>query len=242
LTERLGDGEGRREARQRWRIRYSRDASAAGATQREESELWARALGGAFLTIVRSAPRSQLDHPGTDPPRLSFGPALPVGVEADEEPVEFELTDRMTIADVRTGVEAALPSGHRLVGIHDVWIGAPALPALVRELEYRFELDDTAPEPIGTAAAALLRAEHLPRERTRGSRGGTFDLRPLVVALEVVPGEPPGDRSVLRFVARVDPALGVGRPDDVLATLAELAGAPLVATRVVRSRVRLADD
>lgn len=242
MTGPTGKSSAPAEARQRWRIRYARDATVAEASQRDESEVWTRALGAGFPTIVRSGRRGEADDGGPGRPRVALGPALPVGAEADDEPLEFELTDRQTVADVRTRLESVIPPGRRLVHLHDVWIGAPALPALVRDVEYRIEVTGSAPGRIAEAAGALLRTDRLERERTRGSRGGRFDLRPLVADVGVDPVPSEGADAIVRFVGRVDPSLGTGRPDDLLAALSEFAGAPLLATRIVRTRVRLADD
>ncbi|HEU4673033.1 MAG TPA: DUF2344 domain-containing protein [Candidatus Limnocylindrales bacterium] len=221
--------------------------------QREEADLWAAALAEAPLTIVRSGVAvGATGEAEGGRPRLAFGPALPAAAEATDEPLEFELAERATAADVRAAVEASLPPGRGLVDLHDVWIGAPSLPALARALEYRLEVEADveadveaeAVDRLSAAVATLLASSHLPRARTRGSRGGSFDLRPLVGDLAVAPREitDAGRAMSIRFVARVDPALGVGRPDDLLAALSDLVGLPLVATRMVRTRVHLADE
>ena len=75
------------------------------------------------------------------------------------------------------------------------------------------------------------------RDRSRGGGTVRYDLRPLLAAIEVAsPGPPP----VLRIRVRLDPALGNGRPDEVLEALGEIVGAPCQAAEIVRERVLLA--
>ena len=65
-----------------------------------------------------------------------------------------------------------------------------------------------------------------------------YDLRPLLIGLSVEPGPP----TIVRTRTRFHPELGTGRPEEVLAALAEAAGMPLEATTTVRERLLLIDD
>ncbi|HEY3523180.1 MAG TPA: hypothetical protein VGK63_05725, partial [Candidatus Limnocylindrales bacterium] len=122
-------------------------------------------------------------------------------------------------------------------------LGSTALAALVRELHYVIDVDGASREVLADAATGLLGADRLPRQRSRGTREGTFDLRPRVLELAVEPTETSTTTTTrLRLTARVDPALGVGRPDDVIDALSDAVGASLMTTRLVRTRVRLADE
>jgi radical SAM-linked protein len=234
---------------QRWRVRYAIEASDPGLSQRDEADAWARALEAASLPLARAAPRRDRPDPNASGGRLrvSFGPPLPAGAEATDEPLEILLTERRPVADVRSELTRVAPHGRRLVDVHDVWLRAPALAALIRELEYRIEVAGAVEGELGSAAAALLRAETLPRDRTRGQRARTFDLRPLVAGLEVEEGGVAGEvegkpAAVLVFHASVDTERGVGRPDDLLAALAERMNRAIEPIRTIRTRVRLADD
>ena len=66
-----------------------------------------------------------------------------------------------------------------------------------------------------------------------------YDLRPLLVDVAVADAGPP---VVMRTRTRFDPVLGTGRPEEVVAAVAEAAGADLVIGAVVRERLILADD
>jgi hypothetical protein len=75
------------------------------------------------------------------------------------------------------------------------------------------------------------------RARAGGDRA--YDLRPLLGDVTVEPDGSGG--AALAMTTRIDPALGTGRPDDVLAALGERIGRPLEADAIVRERLVLAD-
>ncbi len=92
---------------------------------------------------------------------------------------------------------------------------------------------------IAAGATALLRAPRLPRRRAKGGGIVEYDLRPLLLDVGVVDVGPP---VVIRTRTRLHPSLGSGRPEEVVAALADQVGIPLVAVWVVRERIALADD
>jgi hypothetical protein len=84
-----------------------------------------------------------------------------------------------------------------------------------------------------------MRAHALPRERAKGGGLVAYDLRPLLLGVWVAKAGPP---VVLRARTRIHASLGSGRPEEVVAALAEAVGIPLVARSVVRERVLLRDE
>jgi hypothetical protein len=88
-----------------------------------------------------------------------------------------------------------------------------------------------------------MAASSLPRERRREKRTTAYDLRPLLLRLEVRGAG--GEGVVLAMRLRHAPD-AVGRPEEVLAALGEPPAAPLADPLVVRSVVRerlvMADD
>lgn len=149
------------------------------------------------------------------------------------------LTERLPIAEVRADIAAIVPDGDELVGLADVWLGAPSLAADAIAAVYRVELAEaTDLDALTTAARGLLAAPAVERTRVRGDRRVTYDLRPLVEAIEVVPGSPPA----LRLVTRFDPVRGVGRPDEVVAALEERLGRPVEIGTVAREGLVLASE
>jgi radical SAM-linked protein len=213
--------------RQRWRIRYARDRSAADRTRRDEADVWAAAIASSDLPVVASGASAG--------PHLVFGPPLVVGATAEDEPLDLVLLERVPVAIVRSSLAAVAPSGYQVRALHDVWLGARSLAAIGRAADYVVGLHGSTPDALREATHDLLAAERLERGRRHGKEGATFDLRPLVIDLAVVP-----DALLVR--ARVDPERGVGRPDDVVAALSERLATPLEIADLARVRVWLADD
>ena len=64
-------------------------------------------------------------------------------------------------------------------------------------------------------------------------------MRPLIAALDLA-GE--GPEIVLRMRTRIHPELGTGRPDEVVAALAEDLGGSIAIRAISRRRLLLAED
>jgi radical SAM-linked protein len=221
--------------RQRWRLVVGRSPDAPTLGQREQADAWEAALREAGLPLARSAGT-------TGRARVSFGAPLPAAMPADGELIDIVLTERWPAWRVRDALAGRLPDGWRMVDLHDVWLAGPPLPGRVTAADYRIDLiASTAVEPEGVVAACerLVAADRLPRQRVKGGRLVDYDLRPLLVDVRVISSGPP-----IRILARTrfHPELGTGRPEEVVAALAEVTGTPLEATAIARERLILADD
>ncbi len=129
--------------------------------------------------------------------------------------------------------------GWSMTELEDVWLGAPALAAAVCAADYRIVLgSDVEASALADAADQILAAGSLFRNRDKGGSSVRYDLRPLLESIEVVAGS----RVELRVRTRFDPQLGNGRPDEVVAALAELVGRDLIIDEVVRERLILTGD
>ena len=250
------------EARQRWRLVYARSESAPHLAQPDQQSAWEAALLASGLPVVGQ----DLEPPR---PRIAFAATLGVGLPAERELADLFLAERLPVAGVRSALEATLPEGHRLVELHDVWLGEAALPGQVVAADYRAAVRvgasaDGGESPVGReapvgavgvvaeAARRLLTASSLPRTRDKGGQRVAYDLRPLLADISVieVPGSTPDDLAgpaasernlvQLRIRVRYDPERGVGRPEEVLAALATIAGVKLAFEALVRERVILA--
>lgn len=210
----------------------ARGADAPAATQREVADAWISALERAGLPLVGGeASRARA--------RISFGAALPVGMAAEGELIDIVLTDRWPSWRIREALHGHLPDGWRLIDLFDVWLAGPPLAGRVAAADYRIALADTIDVAIlERAAHALLAADRIPRERTKGGGTVTYDLRPLLIDVAVEAGPPPTIRTRTRF----HPELGTGRPEEVVGALAERCATSLEPASIVRERVVLADD
>jgi radical SAM-linked protein len=220
------------EPRQRWRLVVARSDDAPAQTHREATESWTSALGSTELPLARTS------GPGMRP-RISLGAPLPVGMAAEGELIDVVLVERWPVWRVREAVEGHVPGGWRLVDLYDVWLAGPPLAGRVAAADYRLTLRDSVDvAAVERAASALLAAPRLPRERAKGGGVVAYDLRPLLIDIDIRPGPPP----VVRVRTRFHPALGTGRPDEVLAALSEAAGLDVQPVSIVRERLLLADD
>lgn len=212
---------------QRWRLTYSRSADAPTLSQREQIAAWDDTLAAAGLR----------DPERTEQPKLSLAAPIPAGLTADRELADLFLSRRLTAADLRERLNGNLPVGHRLVDLHDVWLGEPALQGVVVAGDYLVRLESAPgagrarPEALGDAIATFLAAMEIARPTTRPDRPSSGNLRQLVVAIR----ETGPDELWMRL--RFDPTLGTGRPDEVVEVLGTLAGEAIVA--VARHRERL---
>ncbi|HLO36623.1 MAG TPA: hypothetical protein VK194_11090, partial [Candidatus Deferrimicrobium sp.] len=100
-------------------------------------------------------------------------------------------------------------------------------------------------EALGAAARGLMSARTLPRTRVKGTSERRYDLRPLLADVTVGGDAEParaGAPVAIRLRTRIHPELGVGRPEEVVAALADAVGSPLEMLATARERLVLADD
>jgi radical SAM-linked protein len=227
------------EARQRWRLTFSRLAAGDGETPagRDYIALWETALAESGLPVAR-----------TDAGRFRFalGAPLPARTAGLAELADLWLTERTPAWEVREGLERVLPAGHTLVALEDVWPGAPALAGRVAAAEYRVTLGGSVDaEATAAATGRLLAADRIPRERAKGGGVKTYDLRPLLMSIQTAAeaGEAGGEeRVVVRIRTRIHPELGSGRPEEVIAALSDELNATLEPVEMVRERLLLLED
>ncbi len=230
-------------------------------THREVETAWAAGLAGAGVPVVLTGaarPRPR--------PRLVFGAPVPVGVTAEREPLDLYLAQRLTVADLRARLQLALPPGHEIVELYDVWLGSPSVAALVIAGDYRCDLAEPA-AALAPAVGTLLAARSVVRPGRKGGEAKPYDLRPLVDRLAVTETRPSllerpeaepargpahdgadagdgmaADRSVLAMRLLIGSESGSGRPEEVVEALAAILGRPIGVGRVVRERLVLAGE
>jgi hypothetical protein len=209
----------------------ARSAEAPVLAGRDLSDAWEGALEVTGLPLFRSVGRARA--------RVAFGAPIPATLAAEHELADIVLTESLAAWRVREALVAHLPDGWRLLDLYDVWLGAPSLAGQVAAADYRIALGAADTGAVAAAAERLLGAATLPRERPKGSSVVGYDLRPLLVDVCVAD---PGPPLLLRTRTRFHPVLGTGRPEEVVAALAEAAGVPLIAGSIVRERLILADE
>ena len=224
------------EVRQRLRIVVTREPVGADRVGRATLDAWQACLEASGLPIA-----------GLEIPkgrgRLAIAAPLPAIARGSAELIDLWLLERLPVWRVREALAPRLPEGYGWVAAEDVWLGAPPLPGQVAASNWRIELaGDTGPsidaDRVARAAADILAAATLPRTRLKAGAEKPYDLRPLILGLAVEAGPP----VTLHVRTRIDPVLGSGRPEEVLAALGEGAGAPLEVASIVRVGLLLAGD
>jgi radical SAM-linked protein len=221
------------EVRQRWRLTFARGEEARYLSHLDAVHLWERAFRRGEIPLATTEgfnPRS----------KLVFAAPLQLGMLAEHELADLYLAERLTAPDLRDRLASGMPSGYRVVDLHDVWVGASALAPQLVAADYRVTLFNVAAGDLTAAVARLMAADKLPRQRRREKRTISYDLRPLLLDVQV--GEPDPAAIAPDAAELAGPAIsglwlrlrhsqdgGSGRVEEVVAALATELG---MATRL----------
>jgi radical SAM-linked protein len=210
------------EVRQRWRIVFARDDAARYLSHLDAVTQWERAFRRGAIPVATSGGFNER-------PKLVFAAPLQLGMLAEHELADLYLAERMTAAALRARLTAGMPAGYRVVELHDVWVGAPALAPQLVAADYRMTLFGVEQGELASAAARLMAAERLQRERRRETKAIAYDLRPLIIELRVSDADPAvaapdgvwAGTAALWMRLRHSQERGSGRTDEVVAALAD---------------------
>jgi radical SAM-linked protein len=169
-------------------------------------------------------------------PRLSFGPALALGMTADAEVLEVDvILDRsaedmagfldegereVMERDVLARLRGFAPPGLDFVDVRLVRFGEMRIGELVAGAEYALWLDAGHRSTLEAALPGVLAGESLVVERVQAKKGrgkrvggsSTVDIRPLLLDARV-------EGDWLRFRVRLDPERGSVRPRELVKAL-----------------------
>jgi len=163
---------------QRLRFRYSLRAAAADLGQRELAAAWEHACMVAALPLAYSG--------GKRPsPLISIAAPLPQGVTSDCELLDLVLSERIQPPDVLVQIGPQLPSGIHPSAVGEVGVSAPSLQSQVRWAEYEVRVRGLDPELVQQSLCRVLEATTMPAEYQREKKVRTYDLRPLIIALDL---------------------------------------------------------
>ncbi|MGE0822679.1 MAG: TIGR03960 family B12-binding radical SAM protein [Candidatus Binatia bacterium] len=194
----------------RVRLMYSRLDEARFLGAKETATLFTRAIRRAQLPVAYS----QGFHPL---PRLSFGPALPLGIESKEEFVDIELTEEVAAATVGSRLGNELPRGFTVCWAQAIPLSAPSIDVSIRGHRYDALLDTLPAE----RCSAVWIEEQIHRFHTapafpvqKHTRGGekTVDAKLFVAAITLAAP------SRLSFIIRKTSA-GTIKPHDFVGSL-----------------------
>src|SRR5439155_11994022 len=212
------------EGRATLRLRYAKEGCAVALSHLETMTALLRAFRRAKLSI----PHTQGFHPK---PRVSFGPACPVGTESRAEYLDLELHGTPDVDDVAEQVRRELPGGFRLLSCERIDDTSASLNRVIRAIEYRVELPDGAPDASTRLAEFAARADvAIVRER-EGKDPVSIDLKSAVHSLAA---ESPRE---LRFTLRAGANHATARPSELLSALFSPEWVKPGVARIVRENV-----
>ncbi|MBI5439964.1 MAG: TIGR03960 family B12-binding radical SAM protein [Deltaproteobacteria bacterium] len=216
----------------RVRFRYVKEGAASLLSHLETVAALHRAFRAARVPLAYSAGH----HPH---PKLTLGPALPLGTESRAELGEMKLTSVPPLSEAREAVNRRLPEGLR---VRSLWLMGPESRALTggntRE-EYRLQISGEAREAAGAAGGwpAILErfwtAESFPIvKRRRNKPDRVLEAKAFVRALWLENGE-----LALRVTRAADGTL-LG-PEDFLRGLVGLPEGSRPAERILKVAAEL---
>lgn len=195
----------------RLRVRFSRGRELKFISHLDIIRLWQRALRRAGIPLAYSE--------GFNPrPRISLAAPLSVGITSDAELMDIFGRKWVSPHSLASAAAQQLPAG---IGIMQVQLVAPSLPSLqslMREAEYKIEIEtEKAPDEIEAAIKSLLSRESLPWQHMRDTGPRKYDLRALISDIWVESFKPPVCTLGMRL--NCDSTKGSGRPEQVSAAL-----------------------
>ena len=222
------------------RLRFGKLGRLVALSHLETMTAVLRALRRARLPMAYS----QGYHPK---PRVSFGPALPVGVESRCEHMDLELVGLHDAAAVAARLGAQLPEGMPILDAQAIDPRAPSISESLRAAHYLAEfpqewtverLSERA-RAFADAEAAVVRRPAQPKarggrrsEKIAPAKGREINLKQIVTHLAV---EPDGR---VTFSLKADPS-GSAKPAEVLAAIFG-DGAPPRGVRLLKEGVSFA--
>jgi len=117
------------------RVRYSKTGRMRMLSQLEVMTTFSRALRRASIPINFT----EGFHPH---PKISFGPALPVGMESVCEYMDVELTRPLAPFKFKEGVNRCLPEGLEVVSVKEVPRNIPSLNSFITLFAYEIDFDE----------------------------------------------------------------------------------------------------
>jgi radical SAM-linked protein len=193
----------------RLRITFSKSGALRYTGHLDLHSLWERTIRRAGLPLAYT----QGFHPG---PKIQLASALPLGFIGHAEIVDVWINEpgEALKRPLKEILQPAAPPGLIITSLEVVDEHSPALQTQVVSAEYEVTLLEPVDKlRLVNGISVLLRVATLSRER----RGKTYDLRPLIESLELLPGDGSGaPRLHMRLAAREG---ATGRPEEVLGAL-----------------------
>jgi radical SAM-linked protein len=201
----------------RIRVKFAKTEPMRFTSHLDLYRAWERLLRRADLSLVFSQ--------GYNPrPKLQLAAPLALGITSQAEIIDFWLdTTTQDLGEITRKLIAAQPPGIEVKSIQSIDPRAPALQKQVSGAEYQVTLLDPV-QHLDQKVESVLASEAIIRHR----RDKTYDLRPLILHLEI--GQL-GSQSLQMILSAREGS--TGRPEEVLRAL----DIPPEHARIKRNRI-----
>jgi radical SAM-linked protein len=205
----------------RLRITFAKTADMRYTGHLDVYRAWERLIRRAGLPLAYTQ--------GFSPhPRINLASALPLGFTSQAEVVDLWLCENIPPEQVAVRLRAASPPGLLVQQVEAIDEKAPTLQTILEASEFVITLLEQV-EGLEGRVSAILQAAELPRER----RGKAYNLRQLILGLEILEEDEEGHQRLLTRLAAGEGA--TGRPEELLSAM----GIDPLAARVQRARLIL---
>jgi radical SAM-linked protein len=221
------------DAVQRLHIRFAAEGPLKYVSHLDLMRVWERVCKRAGLPLATS-------HGFSPRPKIALAAPLAVGVTSEAELLDILLTARVDLADTHRNLTAELTPGLRIIELSEGPLKQSSLQSMLRAATYEVEARESwSAAEWRHAIDDLLSRDEIPWSHQRGKETKSYDLRPLILEIELVEVAEEAARLSMRL--RNDER-GAGRPEQVMLALGvveeparihriaiELAGEPVTA-------------
>ena len=213
----------------RIRVMYSRLGAARFLGAREVVTLFTRAVRRAKLPVAHT----QGFHPT---PKLSFGPALPLGMESEEELLDIFLSEVLDPSELAARLDPELPDGFSLQWAEAVDLKAPSIDASIQATQYQVALaslpvDKQKLSFLAQRLDAFHAAAAFPIQKRNRNRTKVIEAKECVQQLALTTAE------TLRLDIAVT-SMGTLNPQEFLKALLDLSVDQTKVLRVIKIHTR----
>jgi radical SAM-linked protein len=198
------------EGLQRLRVTFSRTGDLKYLSHLDLLRLWARAIRRAELPLAYSG--------GFTPhPRIAFAQALPTGTTTEADLMDVVLESPLQPETFTERLNAQLPAGARVLGAAEVPYSSPSLQSQLVSATYEIIAEaEVSDQEVRATIADFLTRPVVPWLRERGGKRREFDLRAMLVDLELLGWEGGRGRLRIRLSAGQNAS---ARPEDIVEAL-----------------------
>ncbi len=214
------------DAVQRLQIRFAAEGPLKYVSHLDLMRVWERVCKRAGLPLATS-------HGFSPRPKIALAAPLAVGATSEAEILDVLLTERVELESTMRNLSAQLTPGLSILEIREGLLKQSSLQSMLRAACYEVEISDPrSAQDWQRAVDELLARDEIPWSQQRGKETKSYDLRPLILEIEV--------RGVLDGVAALWMRLrnderGAGRPEQVAIAL----GASEGPTKIHRTSIEL---